>query len=185
MDIILFISGELLFFVLLLVIVGITWVIENVWWIILALVVINIVIPLILYICPKLIIYPVAAIFIVGIVVGVFTLIIENEEVNSKTIKLYRSTDTCTFYDENHEIVQIPQGAIVAIYYHPEEKSKEERYVGSSQRCQWYYAGREYHATVSVLADVYNWESINWNLEEVGTTTYQKLQLDNWWDYSK
>lgn len=181
---ILFISGELILFLLVIFIAGIAWLVENLWWIILTLVIINVVIPLIIYKCPELFFKAVAVLLIIGILALIITYFGERAEVNNEPVKIYRATDNCTFYDESHETIQIPQGAIVAIYYHPEEKSKEARYVGSSQRCQWYYDGKEYSATVSVLGTIYNWDVMNWNLEEIGATTYQKLLRENWWEYS-
>ena len=176
-----FISGEVLFFLLLLIIAGASWIIENIGWILLIAVVVNVVIPLLIYWKPKLFFAVVAAFLVIGLAVLLIDTVSENVKTNNQEYTLYRATDTCTFLDESHKTVEIPEGAIFVIFSHAEQKSKEPQFIGNSRLCYWYYGGTVHSSTVSVLAEIYKWDAVDWNREEIGTTTYREIMNGKWW----
>ncbi len=107
-------------------------------------------------------------------------------KVNETPVYIYRATDTCTFFDEQGANVQIPNGAVVAKFYHPEKESKERQYVGNSYMCYWYFNGEVSSSTVSVIhngdiAEKMKVEKNIWNLEDIREITYKQFQKNTWW----
>lgn len=182
-DVIIFISGEVLLLLLILVVAGISWIIDNLLWILLFAVVVNLIIPLLIYWKPELVVAAVIAFLVIGLIAYLICAGVDQAKINDHEITLYRATGTCTFFDEAHETIAIPKGAIFVIFGHPEQQSKEPQYIGKATICYWYYEGTVYNSTVSNLAEVYKWQGVNWNREEVGTTTYKEIMQGNWWVY--
>lgn len=107
-------------------------------------------------------------------------------EANNTPVLIYKATNTCSFYDEQGTLVQIPSGAIVAKYRHPKQESKEKQYNGNSHVCNWYYDGEVFSSTTSVihegsLAEKMNVEKNIWSLEEIREITYKEFRNGNWW----
>ena len=168
-------------FLLILIIAGASWIIDNILWIILVAVIINVILPLLFYWKPKLCIAIAAVLLIIGLGVGLISAVTDQINTNNREITLYRATDTCAFYDETYEIRKIPEGAIFVVFGHHEQKSQEPGFIGSRTLCYWYYEGTVYNSTVSNKAQIYKWDGVNWNREEIGVTTYKEIMYGDWW----
>lgn len=108
-------------------------------------------------------------------------------KINNEPVTIYKATDTCVIYDEEHDLVQIPAGAIVARYTDPERESKEVSVIGKSDMCVWYDGGELNTTTVSINHAMDYWieeldyEPNNWNLLEIIEITYKEFKESNWW----
>lgn len=104
---------------------------------------------------------------------------------NNTPVTIYQATDICTFFDEQNTRIQIPNGAIVAKFYHPKQESIEKQVHGSSYMCYWYYDGTVFYSTESLLHSknnkFINNEKNEWHLEEIKKTTLKQFQKGNWW----
>lgn len=124
------------------------------------------------------------AIFILMTVAG-FN-ILSTSKINNTPVAIYQATDTCVIYNEMHELVQIPAGAIVARYKDPERESKEVSVIGKSDMCFW-FDGELNSTTVSINHAMDYWieeldyEPNVWNLLEIKEITYKEFQKSNWW----
>lgn len=122
-------------------------------------------------------------VIIVAVIIG-FN-IFSTSKINNTPVTIYRAADTCVIYDEDHELVQVPKGAIVARYTDPEVKSKEVSVAGNSDRCVWYYDGQISTSTVSTWHEMdleeFDYEPNIWNLVEIKEITYKEFQKNNWW----
>lgn len=179
---IIFLSGEMLFLVLLLLIAGITWILDNLLWIILVAVIVNIVIPLILYKRPELFIGAVIVLIIVAVIALICMSINKKTEVNSTPVTISKATGDCVIIDESGDTIQISKGSIVAVFRHPEQQSAEHGFAGNSTICYW-YDGIVRSTTVSTLHEIMNEPRNEWNLLEVDTITYKEFLDGKWLNY--
>lgn len=107
-----------------------------------------------------------------------------SNEVNKTPVRICIATDTCIFFDEQDNIVQIPSGAVVADFWHPEQKSKEQNVNANSLMCYWFYGDEVFSSTISIrhsLADANKVEDNRWNLAEIREITYKEFQSCDWW----
>lgn len=125
---------------------------------------------------------------IIAIILGAIAFnIYSNSEINNTPVTIYQATDNCIIYNEEHELIQIPEGAIVARYRDPERKSNEISVMGHSDMCVWYANGQVNTTTVSINHGMDYWikeldyEPNEWNLLVIKEITYKEFQKGTWW----
>lgn len=134
---------------------------------------------------------------VVLIFAGIGASITKESEENSVPVTISKATATCTVYDIDRNVVEIPIGSIIARY--TDENDRKSEHIGKisshefARHCYWYYNGEVNHFFVSSLRE-YTSETLaeyignkknDWNVIEIAEIPYKEFSNSQWWQLAE